>query len=134
MGFAEVVYALVAAQLVPLLSAASAKAILKFDFKANLQPREFLQEKSAAHPLAARLLAAEKNAYETLPFFCMAVLLALWSVVPVEPLARLAWLYVLLRVAYVAAYAMNLGVMRSVIWTLGLLDVASILMLCLRVL
>ena len=129
---ASVIYALLAATLLPVLSAFVAK--VKTGLKKNLDPRAALAIGAERHVLVARLLAAEKNHWEGLPFFYLSVLLALIMIVPAAAIAKLAWGYVLFRVLYTLCYALGFGVLRSIFWTLGVIDLLILIKLCLSIL
>jgi len=69
----------------------------------------------------ARANAAQKNLFEGLPLFYLAVLWALLYRATDEStlvLWMLAWLA--LRVAYIAAYLADRGILRSLLWTAAL--------------
>ncbi len=113
------VMAIVAACLLPFIFAFLAKMAGGFDFRVdNQNPRKFLAN---ATGLSARLNAAQTNSFESLPIFIGAVLVAMYCFVPQNVTNGVAWLYVILRVVYGIAYAMNLAAFRSVIWGLSLL-------------
>jgi uncharacterized MAPEG superfamily protein len=131
---ASIIYALLAATLLPILCAFFAKVKTGFDLKKNLDPRAALATGAEQHVLVARLLAAEKNHWEGLPFFYMSVLLALIMIVPAAATAKLAWGYVLFRVLYTLCYALGFGVLRSIVWTLGVIDLLILIKLCLSIL
>ncbi|HEY4713153.1 MAG TPA: MAPEG family protein [Aquirhabdus sp.] len=110
------IYAMVAACVLPFLTAALAKIIGRFQLKDNENPRDFQHKLKGA---AARINAAQMNSYETLPVFLAAVLTAEYMVVPQPLINYFAWAYVFLRVLYTAAYGLNLATFRSIIWTLA---------------
>ena len=110
------IYAMFAASVLPLFTAGLAKIIGRFKLRDNQNPRAFQQNLTG---VAARINAAQMNSYETLPIFLAAVLTAEYMVVPQPLVNYFACAYVLLRVIYIAAYALNLATFRSVIWTLG---------------
>lgn len=112
------IIAVVVACLLPFVCAFLAKLVGGFDFKTdNQNPREFLAKSTG---LSARLNASQANSFEGLPMFIGAVVFAMYAFVPQNIVNAVAWLYVLLRVIYVMAYAMNLALFRSVIWVLSL--------------
>ncbi len=110
------IYAMFAASVLPLLTAALAKIIGRFQLKDNQNPRTFQQNLTG---VAARIHAAQLNSYETLPIFLAAVLTAEYMVVPQPMINYFAWAYVFLRVLYIFTYAINLATLRSIIWTMG---------------
>lgn len=112
------IIAVVVACLLPFACAFLAKLVGGFNFKIdNQNPREFLAKSTG---LSARLNASQTNSFEGLPMFIGAVIFAMYAFVPQNIINALAWLYVLLRVVYVVAYALNLAMFRSVIWVLSL--------------
>lgn len=113
-----VIVAVAVACLLPYMFALFAKTTGGFNFKVdNRNPRAFLDKTQG---ISARLNAAQANSFEGLPMFIGAVLLAMYCFVPQHIINALAWLYVLLRVAYGLAYAYDLASLRSVIWGLSL--------------
>ena len=120
---AAAIWAMVVASLLPLAMAMVAKMLGGFRLKDNAHPRDFLQHTTGA---AARANAAQKNSYETLPVFLVAVLVAMLFFVPQPIINKLAWLYVIIRMGYCAAYIINLSIFRSILW---LLSIACTLML-----
>jgi uncharacterized MAPEG superfamily protein len=64
-----------------------------------------------------RALAAHANGYEALPLFIAGVVFAHLSHADQSRIDLLAMSFVGLRLAYTAAYLMNLGYTRSLIWT-----------------
>jgi uncharacterized MAPEG superfamily protein len=110
------IYAMVAASVLPFLTAGLSKLLGRFTLKDNDNPRVFAQ---ALTGVAARTNAAQLNAYETLPVFLAAVLTAEYMVVQQGVINHLAWAYVVLRVLYTVAYMINMSVLRSTLWTLS---------------
>lgn len=78
--------------------------------------------------LAGRAHAAHQNGFEAFPLFAVAVLVASGGAAKqtVPLLDGLAVLWVLLRVAYVAAYVGDKPSLRSLIWTAGFIDALAI--------
>ncbi len=70
-------------------------------------------------PLRARALGAHQNGIETFPFFAAAVLLAEFRHVPQGTIDALAVVFVLARMAFVAAYLANYAWTRTAIWNAG---------------
>ncbi|WP_296237710.1 MAPEG family protein [Psychrobacter sp. UBA5136] len=114
---ASAIWAMVVASLLPLLMALTAKVLGGFNLADNAHPRDFLQGTTGA---AARTNAAQKNSYETLPIFLAAVLVAMLFFVPQLIINTIAWLYVLIRIGYCAAYITNLATFRSILWLLSM--------------
>ncbi|XOT97340.1 MAPEG family protein, partial [Alcaligenes pakistanensis] len=67
-----------------------------------------------------RANAAQANAFEALPFFYAAVLLALWSGVDGLRVQSLMIAWIVLRVLYLVMYIMNKATLRSLVWFLAL--------------
>ncbi len=114
---ASVITAMLVACLLPMVFAYVAKMLGGFNVKDNTNPREFLARQTGA---AARANAAQQNSYESLPIFLAAVVTALLFFIKIGVIAKLAWLYVLLRILYGVTYIMNLPSLRSILWALSL--------------
>lgn len=113
----SIIVAMIVASLLPVFFAYAAKVLGGFRAKDNEHPRAFLGKLTGS---AARAHAAQQNSYETLPVFLAAVIVAMLFFVPVSIIAKLAWLYVVLRVMYGLAYIANWATFRSIIWALSL--------------
>lgn len=106
---------MLAAALLPSLTALAAKAGGRgFD---NDAPRAWL---ACQEGWRARTNAAQANAFEALPFFFAAVLLALHNGAAADYLAWLAGAWLALRLAYAGLYAAGRGTLRSIVWALAL--------------
>lgn len=68
----------------------------------------------------ARANAAQANCFEALPFFIGAVIIAHQLQAVQVRLDILAFVFITLRVIYVAMYVAGLPMVRSVVWTLAL--------------
>jgi uncharacterized MAPEG superfamily protein len=110
------IYAMLAASVLPFLTAGLAKALGRFKLQDNHNPRDFQKNLTG---IAARAQAAQMNGYETLPVFLAAVLMAEYMVVNQHVINQLAWTYVLLRIFYIVTYLADLATLRSIIWILG---------------
>jgi uncharacterized MAPEG superfamily protein len=88
-------------------------ALRQFD---NSRPRDpaFFQD-----PFRARGLAAHQNGMEGFALFAAAVVVAQMRGAAQPVADGLAVAYVLLRLAYVAAYFANRSALRSAIWAIG---------------
>lgn len=117
--------------LLPYVWTIIAKTSAGFRPSDNQNPRAFLAKTTG---LSARANAAQENSFEGLPFFVAGVLLAMYCFVPQVIINALAFLYVLLRLAYGGAYLANLASLRSVLWFLSMACVAMLFWLSLRVL
>ena len=110
---------MVIACLLPWLCSVLAKVSAGFRFaKHNQDPRGFLADSTG---IAARFNHAQVNGYETLPVFLAAVMIAIYTFVPMAVVNLLAAGYVLFRIGYIASYAANLAMLRSVNWLLSML-------------
>lgn len=102
------------AALLPGLTALAAKVGGRaFD---NNEPRVWLARQQGWR---ARANAAQANAFEALPFFFAAVLLALYNGAAASYLATLAGAWLALRVIYAGLYMAGLGTLRSLVWALA---------------
>ncbi|WP_350562308.1 MAPEG family protein [Psychrobacter sp. CAL346-MNA-CIBAN-0220] len=127
---AAAIWAMVVASLLPLSMAMLAKVFGGFSLSDNAHPREFLQGTTGP---AARANAAQQNSYETLPIFLIAVLVAMLFFVPQVIINKLAWLYVLIRIGYCAAYIANLSIFRSILWVLSIACCLMLFYLAIRI-
>jgi len=90
----------------------------------NAAPRSWLQRQT---DWRARANNAQANTFEALPFFFAAVIIAHQLQASQGRVDVLAVFYVVLRLAYVAAYVANKANLRSVIWMLALLANVALL-------
>lgn len=67
-----------------------------------------------------RAHAAQLNGFEALPLFIAAVILAQQAHADQGRIDSLALAFIAVRIAYVAVYLMNLGTLRTLVWTAGL--------------
>ncbi len=84
----------------------------------NANPRDPEFYKSG---IRARALGAHLNGIETFPFFAVAVLLAEFRHGPQYCIDLLAVAFVMVRLAFVAAYLGNWPTTRTLLWNLGFL-------------
>ncbi len=82
----------------------------------NNQPREWLAKQTG---LRARANAAQANTFESLPFFYVAIALAMILEAPQARIDVLATGYVLARIAYIVCYMMNWANLRTLVWLMG---------------
>lgn len=82
----------------------------------NARPREWEAKLSGWQ---RRADAAQQNGFEALPLFIAAVILAQQAHADQGRIDLLAMAFIGIRLAYVAAYLMNLAALRSLIWTAG---------------
>ena len=84
----------------------------------NHHPRGWLADQTGWR---ARANAAQSNSFEQLPFFIGAVLIAHQLGGPQRLIDLLAVSYVVLRLAYIAAYVGDRATLRSLLWALALI-------------
>src|SRR5512142_2435572 len=108
-------WALLAAVLLYLLTVAPVKAFGHREFD-NSKPRD---PKFYDRPLRARALGAHVNGIETFPFFAAAVLLAEFRHAPQGWIDGLAVGFVVVRLAFVAAYLGDRPWTRTLLWNVG---------------
>jgi len=108
---------LFAALIIAYLCIGAAKAGGRKDYD-NARPRE---PAFYADGWRARALGAHQNGLEGFPFFAAAVLLAEFRGASQPAIDALALAYVIIRLAYVAAYFGDRALIRSTVWTLGFL-------------
>jgi uncharacterized MAPEG superfamily protein len=82
----------------------------------NNQPREWLAKQTG---LRARANAAQANTFESLPFFYVAIAIAMILQAPQARIDVLAIAYLLARVAYIACYVMDWANLRTLVWLVG---------------
>ena len=82
----------------------------------NNQPREWLAKQTG---LRARANAAQANTFESLPFFYVAIAIAMILQAPQARIEALAIGYLLARVAYIACYVMDWANLRTMVWLVG---------------
>jgi uncharacterized MAPEG superfamily protein len=90
----------------------------------NADPRSWLLRQT---DWRARANNAQANTFEALPFFFAAVIIAHQLQASQGYVDMLALAFVVLRVAYVAAYVTDKANLRSVIWMLALLANVALL-------
>lgn len=84
----------------------------------NHQPRAWLARQT---DWRARANAAQANTFEALPFFFAAVIVAHQLQARQAALDILAFMFVVLRIAYVVMYVADMAKTRSAVWALALL-------------
>ena len=96
----------------------------------NLSPREWESRLSGWQQRAiAAAIAAHSNGYEILPLFVGSVVFAHIAQADQSRIDMLAMAFVALRVAYVAVYLMNLGALRSLVWSGGIAACIALMLL-----
>lgn len=111
---------------VGLAKAASARSAGPAGRYDNQQPRDWAARLTGWQQ---RAHAAQLNGFEALPLFIAAVLLAQMAQADQGRIDQLALAFVGIRVVYVATYLMNLGSLRTLVWTAGLATCVALLML-----
>ena len=84
----------------------------------NHHPRAWLARQT---DWRARANAAQANTFEALPFFFAAVIIAHQLQARQAALDILAFMFVVLRIAYVVMYVADMAKTRSAVWALALL-------------
>jgi len=82
----------------------------------NRNPRDWAARLSGWQQ---RAHAAQVNGFEALPLFIAAVIFAQMAQADQATIDQLALAFVGIRLAYVGAYLMNQGTLRTLIWTAG---------------
>ncbi len=82
----------------------------------NNQPREWLAKQTG---LRARANAAQANTFESLPFFYIAIAIAMILEAPQARIDVLAIAYLLARVAYIVCYVMDWANLRTFVWLIA---------------
>ena len=109
-------WSILAAALLPYLSILIAKAGARgFD---NHQPRTWYQ---SFEGYRQRAIWAQQNSFEIFPLFAAAILLAHLAGAEQARVDGLAIAFVASRLAYIACYLADLALVRSLVWTFGLL-------------
>jgi len=89
----------------------------------NHSPRKSLASIEGAEQ---RANWAQQNAYESLPGFIAAVIIAHLADAPQGWVDVLAVLHAAARIAFGVCYILNLATARSIVWSLGLLSVIGL--------
>ena len=82
----------------------------------NRNPRAWL---AAQTGMRARADAAQGNSFEAFPLFAAAVVIAVLQHVPIATVNGLAAVFIVARLAYIAAYVLDKPSLRSLLWALG---------------
>ena len=89
----------------------------------NRHPRQWLAKQTG---MRARANAAQANTFESLPFFYVAVALAISLDAPKVNLDLLAIVYLLARIAYIICYIFDWPNTRTFVWLIGLIAIMAI--------
>ena len=107
-------WSILATAFLPIGCAAYAKRLAGFSWADNQDPRAFL---ARTRGKAARANAAQQNSYEIFPPFAAAVIIAHATGEAAQSTVNiLSALFLLLRAAYIWAYAQDKAALRSNIW------------------
>jgi len=82
----------------------------------NRDPRGYLSHLTGWR---ARANAAQANSFEALPLFIAAVLVAQQMQAPQGRTDALAMAFIAVRLVYIAVYIANRGMLRSLVWAIG---------------
>ena len=118
---------LIAAILPYLAKAPVAIAMNKLGGYDNNHPRE---QQSKLTGIGARALSAHQNAFESLIVFSAAILCALATNTITPSIQILAVVHICARIIYNILYLMNIGLLRSIVWVIGLLCSFAIIYQC----
>jgi uncharacterized MAPEG superfamily protein len=83
----------------------------------NNNPRQWM---GTLEGYRARADAAQANTLEALPFFFIAVALAVYTNAPLDTLQMLMVAWLLARIAYIWFYIRDKATLRSIVWTVAL--------------
>ena len=114
------VWCLLAAAVLPILSAFPAKFSKEFD---NARPRDADYWQSG---FRARAAWAQANGFEAFPFFAAAVIVGLWQGGDPHWIDQLAGLFIGARLIYVFCYWTDRSTPRSIAWAVGFLSSTAI--------
>ena len=109
-----VVIAILIAGLLPLICA----AISKWGDKSydNHNPRAWPANQEG---FRARANAAQQNCLEAFPFFAIGVILASLGCADGNLMESLSWIYIAVRLAFIACYLLDKAALRSLFWVAG---------------
>lgn len=110
----NIVLVVLIAGLMPVICAGIAKWGRK-DYD-NHNPRAWY---ASIDGFAARANAAQQNCLEAFPFFAAGVILAALSGTDGDALEAVSWLFIVVRVAYIACYLSDKATWRSIFWLVG---------------
>lgn len=129
--FTVAYWCILAAAFLPIICAGIAKygmfgKSLKQGGYDNNNPRAWLARQTGWR---ARANAAQANTFEALPFFFVAVVIAHQLQARQTLLDILAFMFVVLRMAYILMYVADMALSRTIIWAAALLLNITILFL-----
>lgn len=103
-------------------------ASLELGRKVTMGPRDEGPLVDRVSPRTARLARALQNHFEGLILFTLAVVVVTFGDGGTPFTATCAWLYLAARIAYVPAYWLGLVPWRSLIWAVGFLATAAMIL------
>lgn len=103
-------------------------ANLELGRKVTMGPRDEGPLVDRVSPRTARLARALQNHFEGLILFTLAVVVVTFGDGGTPFTATCAWLYLAARIAYVPAYWLGLVPWRSLIWAVGFLATAAMIL------
>lgn len=123
------IYCLLIAVLLPYIAKAPvAYAMNKQGGYDNRHPRN---QQAQLTGFGARALAAHQNAFEALPVFAIAVLLAVATSHTGQSIQILAVTHIVARIIYNLFYLLNWDKLRSLVWSVGFVASVAIIVKCL---
>jgi uncharacterized MAPEG superfamily protein len=114
------IWCILAAAILPILSAFPAKLSKDFD---NANPRDPAYWKSG---FRARAAAAQANGFEAFPIFAVAVIVGLWQGGDAGRIDQFAGLFIGARLIYIACYWSDRATPRSIAWAVSFLSSVAI--------
>ena len=93
----------------------------------NSHPRK---QQAQLTGFGARALAAHLNSFESFALFGIAVVTAIATHHITPTVENLCILHIIMRFAYHIIYLVNLGILRTIVWTIGALCSVTILYIC----
>lgn len=113
------------AALLPYVFTIIAKSKKGYITSYNKAPRIFLESLTGFRQRASW---AAKNSFECFPFFASSVIIAyITKAIDISLLNQLSITFIILRIIYGIFYMTNLSSLRSLVWFLGIIDIAIIL-------
>lgn len=116
-------WCVLAAILMPLLWASTAKFTSGFRPRDNHNPREYLEKLGGA---AKRAHWAQLNTFESIPGFMAAVIIAHQAGAAQDRIDAIAVTYIVLRLLYGVLYITDKALLRSLVWAGGLACIVAL--------
>jgi uncharacterized MAPEG superfamily protein len=89
----------------------------------NARPRESMAKYEGRQ---ARAVAAHSNSFEAFPLFAAAILMAAQTGTDPQTINALAIGFIVARIIYIFAYITDRPLLRSIVWSIGLVLVLAI--------